>query len=847
MTPLFIFFLAGSDQPLQPASSNQSSTGPEHDFRDRIEHGFASWGRFTTRHPWLVMLACFAIIGGICTQLSKLYMDTSIEVFLHEDDPIRIAYNDFRYQFGREERIIVIIDSDESIFTAKNLERLKNLHLELEREVPKLQEVLSLYNARLTIGKEDELIVRDLLEEWPETSEEIAALRELVMNHPTFRDQFVGLDDKTIALFIETDAYTSVGQDYDALQGFDDGLESGGYEGIEFDGSGVEAQAQPNNFISGEENNEIVYAVNAVLEKHERDDFRLTPSGTPHMNTLLMTILMNDMGIFTIASLFAIGIILAFLFRRLVMVFAPLFISMLAIMVTFAIMAFIGIPFTVLTQICPSFLLAVGVGNSVHIFAIFFQSLQKGMDKHESISQALRHSGFAIAMTAFTTAGGLMSFSQADIKPIADFGITSAIGIVVVFCLSITLLPALISVLPIKRQANHTPENHLNQRFLTGCARLAANKPWHIVFVSACLIAITLWSALQLRPTHDPLKWFKEGHPFRHSMERLNDEFGGGMFLEIVIDTGKENGLHNPALLRKIEDVYSAVYRFESNGIRFHKAISILDINKELHQALNSNDPAFYAIPDNQQLIAQELLLFENSGSDDLENFTDTRLSKARITLRIPYVEATNYEAVEKQLYPEVREIIGDMGEVQFTGLMAIDIETTPAMVRSLVSSYFLAFMVITPLMMIMLRSIKTGLISMIPNLIPILITLGFMQATGIPLEAFTLLIGCIALGLAVDDTIHFMHNFERYYRQTGSPEQAAMLSLSSTGQALLFTTIVLTVAFYIYMLSSMSNLFNFGLLTGSCIALAFIGDVLLAPALLILKTRREQRLAAAA
>jgi predicted RND superfamily exporter protein len=802
------------------------------DFRDAIEQRFAAWGRFITHHPWLVILACLLIIGGTATQMKKLYIDTSVEIFLHEDDPIRIAYNKFRYQFGREERAIVIIDVDDSIFTFDNLERLRDLHKNLENEVPKTQEVLSLYNARLTLGDGDELIVRDLLEEWPESDADLVRLKQLVMNHHTYRDQLIGLDDKTTAIFIETDAYTSVGQEIDELGGFDD------FDNAEsFDVTEPEDRA----FITGEENNEIVFAIDDILEKHTTDSFRLSAAGTPHMNTILMTILMDDMGRFTAASLVAIALFLALLFKRLVMTFMPLLISALGIVITFSIMAAMGTPFTVLTQIAPSFLLAVGVGNSVHIFAVFFQTLQQDKTRQESIIYALQHSGFAIAMTAMTTAGGLLSFSTADIKPIADFGIVSAIGIVVVFLLSVSLLPALITVMPIRKHANAIPENHLNQRFLKYCSDLSARKPVPIVVIGLSLIALTLYSALQLRPTHDPMKWFKEGHPFRVSMERMNDEFGGAMFLEVVVDTQVENGLHNPELLKRIEKIYETAYNYDINDVQFKKAVSIIDINKELHQALNGNNPAYYHLPDDRQLVAQELLLFENSGSDDLEQVTDSQFSKARITLRMPYVEATLYEPIEKQLYPEIRNIIGDLGTVEFTGLMAIDIETTPAMVRSLMLSYGLAFMVITPLMMILLGSVGVGLISMIPNLTPIIIILGIMQFAGIPLEAFTLLIGCIALGLAVDDTIHFMHNFQRFYRQTGSAELAVEKSLRSTGQAILFTTIVLTIAFYIFMMSDMVNLINFGLLTGSCIALAFIGDVLLAPALMILATRRQE------
>ncbi len=797
------------------------------DLRDRIEEGFGRWGLFVNKHPWLVLLFSLLAIAAITTQLSKIYMDTSTEIFLHEDDPIRITYNEFRYQFGREERVILMVDSSQSIFNFEFLERLKAFHEDLENEVPKIQDVLSLVNARYTHGENDQLVVEDLLEDWPETEAELAALETLVMNHPTYRDQFIGKNDNTTLVLIQTDAFTSEGQELDALAGFDDS---------------TEVSEKELAFISGEENNEIVFAIDRVIEKHSHDDFVITATGTPHMNTILMTILMEDMGLFASLSILAIGLILAWLFRRLSMIFLPLLISALGIIVTFSIMAALGIPFTVIAQIAPSFLLAVGVGNSVHIFAVFYQSLDSGSDKQSALVHALQHSGFAIAMTAFTTAGGLLSFTTAEIKPIADFGLIAAIGVVTVFVLTLILLPALITILPLKGKAD-TISHHetLNQRFLAGCARLAAQRPWHILAFCAVLVGSGLFFASQLVPSHDPIKWFKADHPFRMAMERINSDYGGGMFLEVLVDTKQENGLHNPEVLKRMEAIYAEAASFNENGVYVSKSYSVIDVNKELHQALNNNNEDYYVLPESRELIAQELLLFENSGSDDLEQLVDSQFSKARITMRMPYVDATLYYIVEDDFYPAAREIMGDYAELSFTGLMAINIETTPALIRSMISSYMLAFLIITPLMMLLLGSMRTGLMSMIPNLSPIIIVLGAMYLLEIPLEAFTLLIGCIALGLAVDDTIHFMHNYQRYYRHTGNAELAVEKSLRTTGQALLFTTIVLTVAFYIYTLSTMSNLINFGLLTGTCIALAFLADVLLAPALVILVSRYKK------
>ena len=818
-------------------SSNNSSSNKLGNIRDRIENGFGRWGYFVTRHPWLVIALSVAVIASTATMLSKLYIDTSTEIFLHKGDPIGVAYGKFRQQFGREERTILMIDTEGSIFDLAFLEKLKALHDELENNIPKIQEVNSLINAQHihTIG--DELIIEDLLEEWPEESD-LPEIKKIVMNHPSMRDQYIGKTDQSTLVLIQTDTFSSVGNEVDMLGGFDDDIDS----------DSITPNTNDNNtekpvFLSGAENNEVVQSIDKLIKKYSSDSFKITAAGSPHITSLLMTILMEDMETFATMSLAIIALILALLFRRVVMIFLPLVISSLAIIMALSFMAGMQIPFTVITQIAPSFLLAVGVGNSVHFFTAFFQHFeQSNHSKQDAIIYALEHSGFAIAMTAFTTAGGLLSFTTADIKPIADFGLISAFGIIVVFLLSVILLPAIVSVIPIKQKVlKNTSKQQLNQRFLSACARLASTKPWHIVIISFLLVAITLFAALQLKASHDPTRWFKADNPLRLATERLDRDFGGSMFLEVLIDTKEKNGLYNPVLLHRIDELYQAAGDFDYNGITISKPFSIIDVNKEMHKALNGNNPDFYKIPDERALIAQELLLFENSGYSDLKKLTDTKLSKARITLRMPYVDAMKYDKVQSIFYPQAQEIIGDLAEVSFTGLLAIDMEISPALIRTLVSSYLLAFLIITPLMMIFLGSFATGLLSMIPNLTPIIIVLGAMKIFNIPLEAFTLLIGCVALGLAVDDTIHFMHNFQRFYRQSGNADKAVLQSLQTTGQALLFTSIVLTMAFFVYMMSAMSNLYYFGFLTGSCIILAFLSDVLLAPSLVILVARRKE------
>jgi hypothetical protein len=266
--------------------------------------------------------------------------------------------------------------------------------------------------------------------------------------------------------------------------------------------------------------------------------------------------------------------------------------------------------------------------------------------------------------------------------------------------------------------------------------------------------------------------------------------------------------------------------------------MGLTDVVKETHQALNENRPEYYEIPDDAQLVAQELLLFENSGSDDLEDLVDSRFSKGRITMRVPFVDAVQYRGFLDRASTEFAEILGDDVELTVTGLMVVMGRTINAVITTMVRAYVIALAIITPLLILLIGRVRIGLVAMIPNLTPIIITLGLMGWCGIPIDAFTLLIGSIAIGLAVDDTIHFMHNFRRYFEASGDVRYAVHETLASTGQALLYTSLVLAAGFFIYMFATMHNLFYFGLLTGLTIILAFLADLILAPALMMLVAR---------
>lgn len=805
--------------------------------RDRIEHGFSILADRVYTHRIKTLLFFLLFAAAFVSQLPKIGVDTSTEGFLHEDDPALSAYEAFRDQFGRDEVIIIAL-KPRAVFAFDFLSRLQKLHRDLEDNLPYLDEVTSLVNARDTRGEADALIVEDLLQTWPETSEELTAIAGRARANPLYRNMLLSPDGTFTTVIVRTRASAADSGGAGDLAGFEE----------EFDIASPTPQAavekQTKAYLTDAQNGEVVKAVEQIVRRHDFPDTQVYVAGTPVVTHFLKKSMMRDMRKFMAIALGTIALFLLLMFRRLSGLLLPILIVVLSLLCTVGLMAALGVSLKLPTQILPSFILAVGVGDAVHILVIFFRRLQfNNGDKREAVTFSLGHSGLAVLMTSLTTAGGLLSFSTAAVAPVADLGRFAAFGVTLALIFTIFLLPALISISPIrlKRTAVESQDSKqsLADRLLLGCGRLSIRHPVWIISVYAVIIGFSIAGITKIYFSHNPLKWLPPHSAVRTANEKIDSELNGSTSLEVVVDTGRENGLYDPDILNRLEHSITELSRYRKGIVFVGKAWSLTTVLKEINQALHANNPDYYAIPQDRQLIAQEFMLFENSGSDDLEDFTDSRFSKARFIIKVPFVDAINFmdliETVESHFtegYPEA--------DITVTGMASLFVRVISSAIKSMRESYVYAFLVITILMIVLIGRVRIGLLSMIPNLTPILITLGMMGWTGTPMHLFNMLVGSIAIGLAVDDTIHFMHNFRRYYENSGDPAYAVLETLHTTGRAMLVTTCVLSIGFFTFAFSEMKNLFEFGILTGFTLVMALLADYLLAPALMILVNRKK-------
>ncbi|MCW8837657.1 MAG: MMPL family transporter [Thiovulaceae bacterium] len=793
-------------------------------WRTKSETKLENMGNYIGANPKKIILVMLILSISLISNLPKITIDTSTEGFLHKEDPALVRYEEFKEQFGQDEKIMVVVKTKD-IFDIEFLKKLRELHDELENNVPHLNDITSLLNARNTRGENETLIVEDLIETIPSTKEDIDKIRTLANNNVMYKNLLLNPENTLTTIILEPSAYEG-SKNVDALAGFS---ESKNEEKLEF--------------LSDTSKSEMVDAANKIKDKYSNENFEVVIAGSLAVNDYNKKSVQKDMQKFVKLVLLMMMIFLFIVFRRVSAIFLPIFIVAISLLSTIGVMALVGTPITIPTQILPSFLLAVGIGAVVHLLAMFYKHLNENDDRLKAISYSLGHSGLAIIMTSLTTAAGLLSFSSAEIAPIADLGVFAALGVMIALLNTIVFLPAILAVLPIKAPKQGEKEKSKKiDAFLDAIAIFSFAHAKKIVIVSIFIFVGFIYAATFVEFKHDPLSWQPDDSPIKLSTNMVDRELRGSVTMEVIIDTKKENGLYNSELLHKIDSLAQKAQEIQNDEYFVGKAWSVAEVLKEIHKALHNNDDEYYLITDNDALIPQEFLLFENSGSDDLEDVVDSMFSKARITFKLPWMEAGQYTELSDEIVSMVENELGNSVEVSVTGMVPLFQRTLSAAMDTMSVSYVVAFILIAIMMIILLGSVKIGLTSMVPNILPVIMSLGFMSMVNMPLDMFTMLVGAIVIGLSVDDTVHFFHNFARYHHMGHNVKESVEYTMIGTGRALVATTIVLSLGFYVYVFATLNNLINFGILAGGAITIALFSNILLGPALLTLITKDKNK-----
>jgi hypothetical protein len=797
-----------------------------YDYKSKIEKGYYYLGIGVIRYRWAILLMTVVVAGLAATQLPKLSIATSVESMFTRNDQILTDYQQFRNQFGRDEDIVLLISSSD-IFSLEFLTTLEQFHEDLENSLPLLKEVSSLANAPYIEPLDSGVRVGGFLDNLPRTEGEAKHYRQRSHSYPGFQNQYFTPDGKHAIVVIKTQAVSALSADGQRLMGYARGVQ------------GAEEPPPPEeqHSISQVENIAVIGIVEAVIKEYQAPDFKIVFSGTPVYQYHVEPMVRANMKKMCIAILIVPVMLMPFMFGRGSGAFFPQMTAILGLIVSLGMMALLSIRFSLTSSMLPSILLSIGLTAPVHFLVVYYK-YQKRVGKFRGIIATMEHSGFPITMTSVTTVAGLLSFSFSDIVPVVHLVNFTIIGTLVILVFTLATMPALLSILQVvegsERGEAHYEASIFNRSMLA-LGRLGVTRPYLVLFLFLASTLVLGFNISRLHFSHNELHYFSKDSDFMRQVRLIEAETGGFRGLEFLIDTQRDRGIIDHELLQDIEqlDTYLRSETDSKGQAYVGRTRSIVNLIKEIACVTNGQSHASCPIPKDEPALAEQIDYTNRIVPETLQKYTDADMRTGRLTAMMYWRDAAHDVDFIDRVREYAATLFDDVVKVVVTGVVSINSGIFNAMMTSLAFGYSFGFLLITALMILAIGDVRLGLLAMIPNLFPIITALGVMGYLDIPLNTYNLIGGSIAIGLAVDDTIHFFHNFRRYYLRSGDIDFAVRETLGSAGRALLTTTLILVASFWMRLFSDLKVIADFGLVLGIALFVAFLADVLLAPALL--------------
>ncbi len=801
-------------------------------WKHRLETKFAYFSLAIMKRPKLSLLLFLLIIAGFGQSLRFVEIDPEMESFVEETAPVRVIYDRVKEEFGRNDIVMLALRGD--VMSTDFLTRLQAMQRRIENDVPYVEDVTSIINAPYQRGTEDALEVLDLIETIPQTPAEFTQLEQRIQES-TLASSVLVNDTRTMALMMIEPAtydYAAAGGETADVDSFDDAFSEDLFSADAFEADAGDASIIENDipFVTQFQIRDMLAELEAIQAEYV--DLNPLMAGIPAMNDALEGTMQSEMLFFLRLTVVLIVLTLVAFFRQANAVIAPMLAVLAALIFTMSMLVISGNKVQIPLVLLPSFLLAITIGDAVHLLTHFYRKIQLGEDKKDAMFHAVHRTAIPMLLTSLTTAGGLLSLSIADVVPIRNLGIFSAIGVMMAFLLTVTVIPALVMVIPmrnVKADSSHA--------MVAGWIEWVGKVSWQhggkiaLFWLVASLLSITQITKLQF--SHDPLNWMPDNLQIVQSTQTIDDELSGTMTLDLILDTGNVNGVKDLQFLNTLAQWQEELEVYKKGPVEIKGVNSLIDIIKESNRALQGGGDDQYRLPDSQSLLNEEIFLFENSAADTLYQLVDADFTKTKVTLVLPWSDLMFYSAFVDEIAVEGNRRFGDMAQVDVTGMIALMSGTMVKLVFDTASSYLVAAFVIALMMMLLLNSIPLGLLAMIPNIAPILVVMGLMYPLGIQLDMLTMLVATIAIGIAVDNTVHFTHHFRHGLEQGHSVQAAMQDAFAGAGQALFTTCIVLTAGFYVFLFSDVHSIFNLGFLCGTAFILAMISNFTLTPFLL--------------
>jgi predicted RND superfamily exporter protein len=747
-----------------------------------IAKGFWADVCLTYRKSVLFALACITALA--VSQFPSLQFENAMDIWFLDDDPTYLAHREMIDTYVSDELIVVGIEAPD-VFAPDILALIDRLGTKLER-APHVEKVISLTNVESITGHEDSLDIRDLIE-LPVDPADLPAIREKALSNKFYVGNIVSAGgDFTLVLA----RLPSIPDDFD-------------YK--------VEA----------------IEAVNEILATEPDTRFFLS-GGAPVDYEFYKLAAQDSTSISVLTILFVTGA-LWFLLGSLSGVLLAIATVVLSAVWAHGWIALYGAKLNMISSMMPGLLIAVGVADSMHVLVEYQNKLQSYDDKFDALKAVYMDLMSPLALTTLTTAIGLTSLSISKIQGIREFGAFAALGVAGAFVLSITLVPIVLSYLPRPQRArSRRREVARSARMLTRLHELTMSHGRAIVGISAIVVVVSVYGATLVKTESDFIEAFPDDYRSKIDTRYIESKMGGIITLDVLVDAGVEGGVKEPETLRALAALQDHLMAEDQVGA----TQSIADSVKDMRRAFHANDQREYRLPETREEAAQYLLLYEMDAPDgDLKEFVTYDYQHTRVSARALLDTSSDAYVLCQRADAWIDENLAPLGITgQVTGMIRLFAEMEEYIRSSLVQGFSLALFLIFLVFCVQLRSVALGAIAMIPNIVPIVVSLGIMGYAGISLDSMTCMVASIAIGLAVDDSIHFVSRIRRRLT-AGLPMRESLAEATvDVGRALVYTSITLCCGFGVMMIATFIGIFYFGLLCTVTVAAALVADLLLLP-----------------
>jgi len=746
-----------------------------------------------THHPRQVLATCLLLTIPLGWFFIHQEHENHVDIYFEKDNPNLVFYKEFQKRYGNEELAAIVFTRD-TIFTKETLTFIRTLSDKLKR-LDGVQRVFSLAESEEAVGKGNTVTFRPIIPEGELTPEKVTEARKRALSHPTIVNQQVSENGKTAAILIEIESLKNI-EKYNALQ---------------------------------------------RIRKTARDisdsRYNLYFAGVPFVEAEMNVLSKRDFMTFTPVVFILIFIFVSLLLRNTTLSILCQVNLLVALVWAIGFFVMTGESLNMVTVVMGAVLLAIAVADSIHFLSQFRDEMGKpGMSFKDAVRSSMGHVWIPCLFTTLTTAVSFLSFISGTVRPTKTLGIYTAIGIFFALVLTMTLLPSmvLLSEKKVQKLAIKTKEEKKTNRFLeyilTGAGNISTR---HYILVPMLLLVVVLfsvWGLHHLRFETNTMNYLPETNNLREDIGVIEDRLGGVIpFVFIIESKSPQHDFTHPESLEMIDEIQQNLMQKVK---QFSTSFSIADYMKEINRAFNGGSEEYFRIPHRQVDIRDYL---EIGDPEVLNRIISFDHMETRLSFQSTWDSNETANQLSNYIHSYLSEKLGDNYTFNITGLSSLYLHMEANLRLSQKRSFLIAFGIIFLMMLGITRNLKIALICTIPNLFPIVVTLGIMGWQNIPLDVSTIMIANVTIGIAIDDTIHFIVWFRRNIQQGMSHADAIVQTLKDVGKPIFITTVVLFMGFFVLVLGSINPTRAFGVLTALSMLFALMGDLFILPSLIMI------------